>query len=1236
MSTFYKVLWFKSLCLTIGLWLCFNQKLTAQVVINEYCCSNISVFPDESGNYEDWIELYNTSGSAVNLAGYFLSDNPANPAKWTFPAGVTIPANGRLMIMCSNNNAFGGTYYHTNFKLTQTKPESIIFSNPASVVLENIVLNPTQMNHSRGRTTDGAATWSLFTTPTPNAANSGAVQDYTAKPTLSIQAGFYTSSQTVSLSSSTPGATIRYTTNGFEPTATSTLYTAPFNVATTQVIRAKAFSSVPGQPPSFTNSNTYFINSSHTIPVVSVFGDDVMTLLNGGYIDADAGLEFFDKSQTLRAEATGTTNKHGNDSWFYDQRGFDFVTKDQYGSDYALRWKLFTRKNRTEFQRVIIKALANDNYPFESDGAHIRDPYVHTLSQRARLHMDERTYEPCVLYVNGQYWGVYDLREKVDDGDFIDYYHNSSEKNIQMLKTWGGTWSEFGGTQAQTDWNNLSNFILTNNMAIPANYHYVDSLYSVKSLVDYIVLNSYVVCSDWLNWNTEWWRGINPNADKKKWRYCLWDEDATFGHYINYTGVPSTTPDADPCNPENLGDPGGQGHVPILNALMNNPEFYQYYVTRFADLANTSFRCDSMIFLLDSLITQFQPEMAGQIARWGGTMVQWQQNVQALRDFINARCAQLSQGMIDCYNVTGPYNINFNVVPPNSGTIEANSITIPVYPWSGNYYGNIQTLLKAHANPGYMFDYWEVTIDAVTPNINDDTVSATFTAPQNVIAHFKTLEPVLVVTATTYNPLCPGNVQGSIQLAVTGGTSASGLYQYQWSNGSTSQNISNVPAGIYSVTVTDDDTCVAVVYDTIIAPQIITLNTSPDQTICNGESVTLSMSVTGGTLPYHYFWNGGLGNSSQTYNPTTAATYVCHVVDDNGCQGPTDTIHISVSPPVQLSLILSSDNVCPGTEILGYLSVSDGAGSPYTFYTDSESFVPPLIIVPNQTTPVIVHVEDACGSVGTATDTLHVVPLPLIDFTADYNSGCAPVTVCFENLTNPRQPGQTYFWKFIDNTENQISTQISPCHTWNSSGDYSVFLQVTTPEGCKIDTTKTSMITVYSKPEARFDMYPKNASIVNPYIHFDNLSSGSTSWIWNFGDGTGSTSENPMHKYDSIAEFPVTLISISSQGCRDTASWSVNIYNEITFYAPNIITVDNNDDNDIFNVYTNGVLSEGFHLYIYNRWSQVIFETTDIKEGWNGKYKNEIVPFGAYTWIAVYTDITGRQHTASGPVTVIK
>ena len=200
---------------------------------------------------------------------------------------------------------------------------------------------------------------------------------------------------------------------------------------------------------------------------------------------------------------------------------------------------------------------------------------------------------------------------------------------------------------------------------------------------------------DWLNWNTGWWRGLDPAGDKKKWRYVLWDMDATFGHYVNYTGIPDQSANADPCNPEFLPDPGGQGHTEILVKLMDNPTFYQFYVSRFIDLGNTVYSCDYMINHLDSLIALIEPEMAGQVAKWGSSISTWNNNVQNLRTFINDRCLAIQQGMIDCYNLVGPYEMIFDVDPAGAGDIKVNSIWLNNYPFTGSYYGAIDILLKA-------------------------------------------------------------------------------------------------------------------------------------------------------------------------------------------------------------------------------------------------------------------------------------------------------------------------------------------------------------------------------------------------------------------------------------------------------------------------------------------------------------------------------------------------------------
>mgnify|MGYP000353664977 CR=1 FL=1 len=704
-----------------------------QVLINEYSCSNITGINDAYGEKEDWIELYNTTGTAINLTGWYLSDKATNLTKWQIPSG-SIAANGFKMAFCTKRNLVNGNEYHPNFNLSQTEGDWIILLNPSLIVVDSFkIVHMTKSNHSVGRTTNGAATFSLFTTPTPNANNSGAINFYTPTPVFNLQAGFYPAAQSITITCPDPTATIRYTLDGSDPLATSPIYSAPLPIATTKVLRAAAFGT---NLPSFTATNSYFINVSHSIPVVSVCSQGVFTLLQGSQITPVGSFELFEDNGVFIDEGQGDFNKHGNDSWSYPQRGFDFVMRDQYGYNGDLEHVIFPEKSRDNFQRVILKPGASDNYPFEN-GAHIRDAFVHELSIKADLKLDERTWRPCVLYLNGQYWGVYEIREKADDGDYTDFYYNQDKFNLHYLKTWGGTWEDYGAPNALPDWNNLKNYIATNSMANPSNFNYVDSLLNWESLCDYFMINSYVVNQDWLNWNTAWWRGLNLNGDKKKWRYALWDMDATFGHYINYTGIPDPSANADPCNAENLPNPGGQGHTAILQKLiLENPAVEQYYITRYIDLINTNFSCDTMIMLLDSMVNEIAPEMTGQCAKWGGTYNGWQSRVTQLRNFINQRCVALEQGLVDCYQLLGPYPVTFDVSPAGAGTLQVNSINPPQYPWSTSYFGGIQTNLQANANTGWVFSHWTVTSGAMGLATSVPNNFINLTGPNTIVAVF--------------------------------------------------------------------------------------------------------------------------------------------------------------------------------------------------------------------------------------------------------------------------------------------------------------------------------------------------------------------------------------------------------------------------------------------------------------------------------------------------------------------
>jgi len=735
--------------LTVAFFISILGHCYSQIVINEYSAANMNSTADNYGEFEDWIELYNTGGVDVDITGWYFSDKVTKPLKNLVTGGV-VPSGGYLKVFCSGRDEFSGGNLHTSFKLTQTKPEEILISDAGGILVDQIQMVPCQLGHSRGRTADGASTWALFTSPTIGAPNTNAQQEYATKPLFDIASGIQAGNISLTISSPDANVSLYYTNDGSTPSAGSTPVSGAIALTTNTIIRCIAISSDPNIPQSFIETNTYFFNISHTMKILSICGDEVMDFINdqapGSFSSNFRGaLEFFTSAGVLIDEGEGEYNKHGNDSWAYGQRGIDFIMRDQFGYNYAIQDQIYRGKSRTSHQRLMIKAAANDNVSFQPGGAHIRDAYVQSLSQVGDLKMDERSFEPAVLYVNGEYWGLYEIREKVGDSDFTSYYYDQDEKysggpnDVQFLRTWGGTWEEMGAPNAQNDWNTLANFITGNDMSIQANFDYVDSVFNWKSLVDYFCLNSYIVSADWLNWNTSWWRGLNPDGDKKKWRYTLWDMDATFGHYTNYTNIPDQGATADPCAVEALPNPGGQGHTEIMMELMNNPTFEQYYISRYIDLGNTVFSCDYMLGHLDSLISLITPEMPAQVARWGSSIATWEANVQTLRDFITDRCVEIETGLVDCYDLVGPYEVTYDVVPVASGTIKVNSTTLDQYPWTGTYYGGIDILLKANANPGFIFDYWESSIsDPINPAADSVDASTSITGIQTIKAHFRT------------------------------------------------------------------------------------------------------------------------------------------------------------------------------------------------------------------------------------------------------------------------------------------------------------------------------------------------------------------------------------------------------------------------------------------------------------------------------------------------------------------
>ena len=688
-----------------------------------------------------------------------MSDEDDNLDKWMFPSGSIIPANGFLKIWCSGRDTVDGGNYHTSFRLTQTKanPDQILIINPGGTIVDSLTMEFTLTHHSRARETDGNNTWNVCTAPTPGLTNNDSEMytAYTDRPNMDVIGGFYGGPVTVAITSTTPGGIIHYTLDGGEPKLSDPVYTEPITIASTAVLKARVFSDDPSLIPGKLQFYTYFINVSHTMTVVSIAADTLLELANGNQdLEPIGSIEIFGTDLDSKTRSYGELNSHGQDSWANDQRSIDWVSRDEFGYSNALKEKFFDKSAREEFQRMIFRASGDDNYPAahhsENEGsAHMRDDYIQMLAKNDGLALDVRTAARCIVYLNGQYWGVYSFREKTDDHDFTDFYYNQGKYDLQYQMTWGNTWSEYGGNDTKDAWKDLRDLAEDHDMTVDSNYKKVTDLLDIYSLVDYMCVNTSAVCKDWLVYNTAVWRGFNPEGTHHKWGYTLWDLDATFGFYINYSGVPEVGPTALPCDVDDY-DPAffgpgffdGEGHVRLMNDLRGNAEFEQFYLSRYTDLFNTTFSCENMLYSLDSMTAVIEPEMAQHAERWYGSYEEWYDNLLQLRTWVEDRCDLLYPGMSECYDLTGPYNVVFNVDPPEAGYIKVNTLTHYDLPWTGTYFGGMDNKLIAYSNNPdlYVFDHWESTAASFTPGwdstgtvlTGDDVITAVFRQPTSI------------------------------------------------------------------------------------------------------------------------------------------------------------------------------------------------------------------------------------------------------------------------------------------------------------------------------------------------------------------------------------------------------------------------------------------------------------------------------------------------------------------------
>lgn len=519
----------------------------------------------------------------------------------------------------------------------------------------------------------------------------------------------------------------------------------------------------------------------------------------------------------------------------------------------------------------------------------------------------------------------------------------------------------------------------------------------------------------------------------------------------------------------------------------------------------------------------------------------------------------------------------------------------------------------------------------------------------NVNTYFIIEQPSQMFANTMTTPATCGNTpDGTALINVQGGVPP---YSYLWPDGQTTHNITAVP-GTYEVTVSDDHNCRIESEITVDGPTPIYILPMNDQTICNGQTTSITTQVAGGTPFYTYMWANQDSVVSYsnilTVTPTVNSTYTLTVTDANNCTAVSQPVTITLNPPLNIRAVTTSyDTICPGTGAIINVEAEGGNGGPYTLTIDDGSIVPaPFTITLDTTTMVHITLSDMCGTTPVSDSILiNVRPNPDTLFTTSEIAGCAPFSVRFM----PFHTADQTLWEFGDYA---FSDALSPTHIYKEGGSYSVSLELVDIFGCHFYKTYNNLITVYPKPKAMFETDPQLTGMLDSEIEFINYSTGAERYYWFFGDNDSSLFENPRHTYRRIGEFEVMLVAESDLYCRDTSIRNVTIQNEFAFYAPTSFTPNGDQMNDCFRICGNGITRNNFSLTVFDRWGAMVF-STDVYDptascsscgigAWDGtdmgnKIQGDAVcPPGLYQWFCSFEDWNGVIHNRQGTIMLIR
>ena len=500
----------------------------------------------------------------------------------------------------------------------------------------------------------------------------------------------------------------------------------------------------------------------------------------------------------------------------------------------------------------------------------------------------------------------------------------------------------------------------------------------------------------------------------------------------------------------------------------------------------------------------------------------------------------------------------------------------------------------------------------------------------------------IITNAACFNGL------GGATINTLGGTVP---YSYAWSAPAAAQNgnqITDVLAGTYAVTVTDINGCVANNNVLITQPSQIITSSGLNDTLCLGQTGSISASAFGGAGNYTYQWqpSAAINTGTLAITPLDNTIYTVVAFDQNGCVGtPAFVSAIVYNLSGSTVQTYASSPICPGQNS-NVLAETAAAAGPITFQWNNNLGTGPgvFVVTPAVPTSYICTFTNICGL--TISDTVNVLfnPIPIIDISSDTNMVCIPGVIYFydsSSVLNEYDSITVWSWNFGDGTFSNIE---NPVHYFNQSATFPVSLTVTTAQGCTNNNLLfPDSIYAFPYPIAAFSVNASNISLPFDKLNCTNLSTGGITYQWDFGDNETSTLTNPTHTYTTVGLFPIQLIAMSDKGCLDTTIISITANADIIF--PNAFTPNeggatggfydiNSLENDVFFAFCAGAVE--YKLVVFNRWGEIIFETENIKQGWDGYYNNALCNQDVYIWKATITLNDGTLLNKGGDVTILK